>query len=116
MSKHSVLPLLALYLLPLHHVKEVSKRRLLRAIEGQQGQCALHLCEAFSAFLTLLCQLCLGKLQCCFCLTLTDKLNQVLLLVKTKTNKISQPVHPVGGTQYGQQQRQPSLAGIHLDE
>lgn len=81
-------PLLALYLLPLHHVEEVSKGRLLRAIEGQQGQCALHFCEAFSAFLTLLCQLRLGKLQSCFCLSLTDKLDQVLLLVNNKDRQV----------------------------
>lgn len=50
------------HLLPLHRVEEVSERRLLRVVKGQQGQGSLHLCQTLSALLPLLCQLGLSKL------------------------------------------------------
>lgn len=102
-SMNTALPLPAFYLLPLHHVEKVSKRWLLRTVECQQGQRALHFCEALSALLTLLRQLRLGELQSCFCLTLTDELNQVLLLVSIKDRQAELAHTLVGDTQYSQQ-------------
>lgn len=81
-------PLTAGYLLPLHHVEKVPEGRLLGAVKGQQGQGAFHLCEALSAFLALLCQLCLGKFQRCLRLTLANQLNQMLLLAMAKTEEL----------------------------
>lgn len=72
------------YLLPLHHMKQVPKRRLFRVVKGQQGQSALHLRQAFPALLALLGQLGLCELQRCLSLTLADQLYEVLLLVTGK--------------------------------
>lgn len=84
------------YLLPLHHVQKVSEGRLLGVVEGQQGQRALHLRQALTALLPLLCQLGLRKLQCCFGLPLPDQLDQVLLLVRDKVDGSQGAARPNG--------------------
>lgn len=75
-------PTWVLYLLPLHHIQKISKGRVLGIIEGQQGQRALHLCQALPALLPLLRQLRLRELQRRLRLPLADQLDQVLLLVR----------------------------------
>lgn len=65
-------------------MKQVSKRRLLGVIEGQQGQRALHLRQALPALLALLRQLRLRELQRRLGLPLADQLYEVLLLVTGK--------------------------------
>lgn len=82
-------PPFAAYLLPLHHVQQVPKGRLLGAVKGQQGQRALHLRQTLPALLALLRQLRLGELQRCLCLALADQLNQVLLLAVGERNGFS---------------------------
>lgn len=74
------------YLLPLHHVEQVSKRRFFRVVESEQCQGPLHLSETFSALLSLFSQLRLRKLQCCLSLPQTDELNQMLLLQEFTRN------------------------------
>lgn len=61
-------------------MKQVSERRLLRVIKGQQGQSAFHLRQALPALLALLCQLGLRELQRRLRLALADQLYEVLLL------------------------------------
>lgn len=56
-------PLISVYLLPLHHVQQVSKGRLFRVVKGQKGECSLHLRQTLATLLPLLSQLRLGKLQ-----------------------------------------------------
>lgn len=80
------------YLLPLHHMKQVSKRRLLGVIKGQQGQSALHLRQALPALLALLRQLGLRELQRRLGLTLADQLYEVLLLVTGKGRQAHTPM------------------------
>lgn len=82
-------PRLVLYLLPLHHIQEVSEGRVLGAVEGQQGQRALQLRQALPALLPLLRQLRLRKLQRRLRLPLADQLDQVLLLVGGQAHRLT---------------------------
>lgn len=84
------------HLLSLHHVQKIPKGRLLRVVEGQQGQRALHLRQALAALLPLFRQLGLRELQRCLGLPLPDQLDQVLLLVRAKADGSQAAARPKG--------------------
>lgn len=76
------------YFLSLHHVEQVAKGRLFWVVKGQQSESALHLCQALTALLSLLCQMRLCKLQCSLSLPQTDQLDQMLLLHGGKHKRV----------------------------
>lgn len=72
-------------------MEQVSERRLLGVVEGQQRQGALHLRQALPALLALLRQLRLRELQRRLRLALADQLYEVLLLVAGKGTQAYTP-------------------------